>query len=381
MALDTVVLRSPYISEDNAVKIERSCIRREGVDLSSGEVLYQITTGMLSGSWDSRISIRVERERWEQDLRLRRPGETAPVVKVSTPPYLRLEGSVHKALLGHNIHGGPVGFQESVAWFIDTISSLVDVQLPDFRSCEVRRADIAEVYDLGSFEAVEEYFRGHRGVDYPRRELHAYGHNGLFAQGLTTAVKLYHKGVEFSKHDRKKLRKLLSASELFELQEYANRILRCEVEIKSHKLDYDFGHSPTVSEVSNAYLEGKHDTEMFRLLREGVHDMKQVRTAHAVRDRLFDLYNARLAGLLFGTWLQLSALGEETIKNKMQRASFYRHRKMIIDAGCSWHSTDVVLKNFSLVPQDFSPVRSDPRRLSIEAPLVSEKLSSYRVVS
>lgn len=377
--LDTIGLRSPFLSEKQAQKIEQACTRRQGVRMASGELLYSITTESLKGSWDSRISIKIERERWRKDFSQWEPGKRTPVCKMPCEPCIYVEASVHKALLGHNVCGGPVSFAISAAFLVDKLQDLLDCELPCVDTWEVRRIDVAEVYELPSYEAVEEFFRGVQLAEFPRRKVRKYDLTGFYVGGYSTAVKLYHKGPEFRHHDYKRLKQFMSLSELDDLQVKANRILRAEVEIKARKLEYDFGHPPLVKEISDAYLEKVHDSEMWKLLREGADEMKQVRTAYAVKNRLLDVYGSRLSSPLYGVWVEFSTLGEDVVKASMKRATFYKYRKLLVDAGVSWHATDVMLKNFSLVPEGFSPVRSDSRRLVVEAPQVVEKLARYRV--
>jgi hypothetical protein len=55
-------------------------------------------------------------------------------------------------------------------------------------------------------------------------------------------------------------------------------------------------------------------------------------------------------------------LGDEVTREQFPKASFYRHRKHLEEAGVSWRGTDVVVvANDSLLPVDFSPVRTDKR--------------------
>jgi II/X family phage/plasmid replication protein len=165
-----------------------------------------------------------------------------------------------------------------------------------------------------------------------------------------------------------------------ELQERANRILRLETSIKARKLAEDHGgEKPTVAQLTQEYLERVHDREITRLLKEAQTDMKTVRTHLEVSRRLSSMYSPELAGLLLGTWFKLSALGEKEVKRSMSKPTFYRQKKQLMDAGCSWNSTDVVLMEHSLIPRGFSPVRRDPRRLVEESSKVVESLTPFRV--
>jgi len=371
MAIDTIGLRSPYIAEELAKAIENECVRRQGLDLKTGEILYQITTGSLEGSYDSRISIKVMREEWKAVHK-------AQPIKVECKPYLYVEGSVHKALLGHNVQGGPKSFIPSCRWMVSLVEDLIGGQpLPDADMWEVRRVDTAEVFLLPSFDLVQEWFRGTNTADYPRRSVTRYGLSGIYAQGSTSVLKFYHKGPEFQKHDRRRLVKFMDSEKIFNLQEIANRTIRVELEIKTRKLEYDFGHSPLVREVTEDYLNGLLDKEVQRFLKEGAVEMKLVRNAVDVEKRLFSTYKPQLAGTLLGTWFKLSTLGEDYVKKSMTKPTFYRQRKQLVDAGISWKGTDVVLKKESSELDDFVPIRTDPHCIVLEFPEVQKQLSKF----
>ena len=366
--LDTVKLESPELGGRIAGEIERRCVRRTGVVLDSGDVLYEITAGSLAGSWDSRMSVRVMRERWTG------AGELQPCA-----PYVLLEGSVHKALLGHNVHGGPEGLQASCEWLLDDVGGRVGVKLPPASEWLVRRVDVAQVYELPDFAAVEEYVWGLNSAQYPRRSVARYGQESIFAAGRASAVKAYHKGLEFAKHDGKRLRGIMPDAEVLELQLRANRMLRWEVSVKAKKLDEDHSGKPSVSQVEDSYLEALHYREVRRLVREGEADVKTVRKHKDVRDRLLHQYNERKAGLLFGTWHQLVTLGEKETRRHMADRTYHRHKKELIDAGVSWIGSDVlVVPKVSSLPADFSPTKRDPRRVAGEDLEVTRKLAPFR---
>lgn len=372
MAIDTIGLASLPIDEDIVQRLEQECTLRQGVRLSSGEVLYEITTGELKGSYDHRICFRIERSRWQAVHK-------APPVRVPCAPYIYIEGSVHKAILGHNVYGGPVSFRAAAWWLIDSMTNLFQVELPVASFWEVRRIDVAEVYEFPSFEAISEYFRGLKAVDYPRRRVGFWDLTGLYWSGRTTTVKFYHKGPEFNKHDRPRLKKLFTLSELNELQIHANRLFRAEVEVKPEKLSYDFGQPPLVREVVDGYLYGIFDQEVDRVLKEG--DSKvvdKVREARAVQQRLHELYGSRMANTLFGVWVQLATLGPKALRTSMTRSTYYKYCGMLKDAGCSWDATDLVLKEHSLVPSGFSLRRGSPWHLSAEHPVITQQLDRYR---
>jgi len=406
--IDTIKLASPYLSEVDAQRIEQACVLRSAVEIATGDVQYALTTGSLLGSWDSRVSVRVEREEWVTELtwerrlastlparararrgaddgdyvvepeKLRRPRPV--VVKRPSLPYLVIEGSAHKALMGHNIYGGPLAPAITLAWFVDNVGERLGLRLPVSEDWRVERVDWAEVFELPSFEACEEYITGLNMAQFPRRQVVRYGGQSLMAPGRTTAFKAYHKGPEFLAHDRKRLRECgVEPEQIAALQERANCILRLETEIKSRKLADDFGHKPLVVELTRDYLEGVHDREAARLLKEARNDVETVRTNQEVSRRLHETYDARLANILFGTWMQLAALGEGELRKQVERGqvsrvTLYRHKKYLVDAGVSWNGADVYVCRHSHIPAGFSPVRRDKHRLTEESDEVKNTL-------
>lgn len=369
---DTIGIKSPYITREKAELIHKKCVRREGIDLSTGELIYQITTGSLEGSYDARISIRVDNKEWQvtekpTEMIIKHLGDIKSLKVpelIETEWFVYVEASVHKAMLGHNIYGGPTDIQESIDWLVNKVSELLEVDLPVYTDWQIRRVDIAEVFELESYEACKEWFSILTNTSFPRRQVYRFGDTGLYAKGSSTTVKFYHKGVEFLKHDRCRLKKLLSSSALCNLMEKADCIIRAEVEVKAKKLEYDFGYLPKVNELKDEYFKQLYDTEVKKLLKEGDESMKTVRRTKAVEMRLNKIYEERLAGILFGMWLRLSSVGEKAVKGSMSKATYYRNVKLLREAGVSWTGTDII-KTIELVPEDFSPISTDIRKLEI----------------
>ncbi|MBI5658035.1 MAG: replication protein [Nitrosomonadales bacterium] len=372
MGIDTVKLKSPPLGEKMVRRIEQNCKRWQQVDYT-GEILYQITKGELLGSWDSRISIRPMRE----DFIINDTGR--PVLRACAP-YIILECSAAKVFNGHNIYGNPVDFRATCQALIDRIAEILAVPLPKAARWTVRRVDWAENYAL-PFAAIQEFFEGIYTIQFPRRKASKYGDHAVYFPGSTTTVKIYHKGLEFAKHDNYRMKRFFALwhSQQFPskarecerwvrrkvaaLQRLANNRMRVEVEIHADKLDADFGHQPRVDEVNDEYLKGLHDREIRRLLREGKSGMDTVRLSKAVSERLSAIYGDTLGNLLHGFWCQLSTHGESECKKRYKQRTFYRNRKQLTDAGVSWHCTDVKLIRSvsSVLPIDFTPLRTDPR--------------------
>lgn len=389
MGLDTVRLKTPSMPRSIVDKIkaqgESYCRLRN----DTGELVWEVTRTNLQGSFDSRIMVKPMYE----DCTRSKNGkpEWHP-----SPPYLVIECSIAKAFHGHNVYGGIENLQEAAERLRDLLQGLLGIPLPHTRSWTVQRVDWAENFQL-PYQAVQEFFEGIYHVAFPRRKMQKYSNEAVFIPGTTTTIKLYHKGPEFEKHDRKRLYVVLrdlhqqnrpknaptdwahlqASRKVAALQRLANNRLRAEVEIHAEKLDYDFGHKPKVHEVSRDYLQEVFDKEISRLLREGREGVQTVRTSLAVRDRLDTRYSLELAGLLHGFWLNLATHGEEDTRKRHPRATFYRRRKQLVDAGVSWLATDMQLieRQGQMLPLDFSPVRANPRRC--QSPVRERPAFSY----
>lgn len=120
--------------------------------------------------------------------------------------------------------------------------------------------------------------------------------------------------------------------------------------------------SARMTDITDAYLEQLHEREITRLLREGKSDIKTVRRQIDVARRLNTHYGEVKGGHLLGFWMRLAGLGEDEVKRSTNRATFYRQRKQLVDAGVSWHNADVRPFDQGALPPDFTPIRTDPRR-------------------
>lgn len=377
MAIDTLKLKSPSFDASLARKIEAQCILRSGKDLATGEILYEITTGNLLGSWDSRISLKVMREEYESRGR-------GKIELVPCEPYLLLEGSVHKIFFGHNVYGGPTDFLRVARDFVCLTEDLLGVDLPLADWWEVRRVDWAEMFRL-SYVGIQEFFEGMSTCNFPRRKGQKYGMHSIYFPGTHCTLKLYHKGPDFQAHDARRLNvffkdyryqkfpqdEMIAANtkwakrKVEALQRLANNRLRVEAEIHADKLDYDFGHKPLVSEVTEDYLRSVYDKEMLKLMREGKSDMETVRESRAVKNRLVNIYGEGEGSNLFGFFMQLAGFGEEVVRQDYlfgRRPTFYRKRLKLEKAGVSWMGSNVhVIANEGALPRDFVPYRTDSR--------------------
>lgn len=393
MGIDTVKLSSPRIGEGLATLIEGCSQLRTGIDCTDGQILYEIFSGQIDGSFDSRISFKVARSEFVNI--------GGSLKEHPCDPYLVIECSVAKVFFGQNVYGSPTDIYywchrlvDVVGWILAMIYnvshggdyqlSLEDFQLPSADGWQVHRVDWAECYAL-SPEAIKEFFRTFSHVKYPRRQCLKYGTTGLYFPGSVTTLKFYHKGEEFKEHDYDRIKRNLAliatnkfngtdkqyeiplwvAKRLSALQRLANNRLRVEVEIKSRKLrDLFEGRLPYVYELTDEILQTAYDADVIKLLKEGESNMETVRNHEAVRARLISLYTKRSANSLLTFWMRLAAEGEDLVRIDYSKSQFYSNRKLLVDSGISWNASNLyILPEQTALPVGFAPLRRDPRRV------------------
>lgn len=348
--LDTISLTSPFLSEEVARKIEDISVQRSGIDFEVGELLYIFTTKDLRGSWDSNIHISVKRDRFESFLNPN-TGKNV-VVKVDCEPYLKVECSLHKFYLGHNILGGSDSIHYQVSGLIKFLEVEFNVGLPRYCSWTVSRIDYAMVYDLG--DNISSFFRGFSNVYYPRRSAHKYGDTGLYFPGTYTTLKLYDKHKEFLKNDRNRLKRFLPETKMVELIEMSKGILRIELEVKSRKLKHMYGNLPTVGDLEINDLRNQYKIELMRIFKMGEDKVKLYNNSSDVEKILFREYGTK-GYIYLGTWYRLSVNGYDLVKSAMPKSTFYRHINKLRDVGVSWNHTDVIVSDNDVVEFVFNP--------------------------
>ncbi len=358
--IDSLKLRSEPLSKAAVAAVveasERRCLFAPG-----GDLVWEITTGELVGSFDHRLAVRLRSDTLGRDC-------------------LEVEGSVHKHLLGHNVHGGPMDARPCGRYLVAALERHFGASFGDADSWEVRRVDVALPFDLGTEDAVEERINHEKFMvanttGKLKIQTHPTGWNTVRSKGGAVRLKCYAKGAELHKHDGKRLRR--SECDYADLLAQASRIIRYEVEF----------YGPLISKVTTGGRLGTLDSaglhhlaiwRMGEFLRENMGTINRVRTSQAVEKRLRDVYGIRLGGLLYGTWLKLATNGEENVRDSMNRATFYRQKKKLFEAGCVWVDTDVMrLELMSRVPSDFAISLSSPYYLGATAPQVDLALAPF----
>lgn len=370
--IDTCGWITPPIGPEVIDAVYKKSVVKSAYDCPEDKVLYEVVCCDLRNSADNRISVTLIDKQWS-----RLDFEHVPTLK-DCEYHLKIECSVHKQMLGHNCFGGSSDFQALTRWMYFKLWEILGVELPDYRYWLVYRIDAAEVYNLGSEQAVKDWFKLISNAEMSRREekKYTFGNTGYYVPGESTTLKMYHKGTEFKKHDKKRCRKFMDSDNLEMLERLAAPLLRIEVEIKTRKLKYDSfnswscskldkkrpddykGRLPMVCEITPDYINSVHDAEVLKVLKGFGEGMKAVRTKDAVETLLYEKYEPLKAGKLLGFWFRLAADGEKAVKTTMAKPTFHRWKNDLLAVGCTWLASDVVIAE-TKVPLDFRPLRTD----------------------
>lgn len=336
---DTIKIKSPIINNNLAFKIENECIVRSGLDMKSGEYIYCITSGTLTGTYDNRISIRV------LDDTVKYEGK-----------YVIIEGSINKLLFGHNIKGDSrlKDIDYCVRHLVSFVENSLGIMLPFYREWYVMRIDYSINYKIGHNNVVS-WFEQMNNIYYPRRRVIRHGLESIMFPGSTTTLKMYDKHKEYKAHDYKVL-KNINEEKADKLLFFSYGIIRIEVEIKKRKFEYDLNKkNPTVEDIESYNFNELYNNELKKIFKMG-EEMKICNDSIKVEKRLKNVYGDSLGDRLFSTWLKLSVFGYDKVKNTTSKSTFYRHIGQLKDAGVTWIDTDITVldnNNDNVIPIDF----------------------------
>lgn len=297
-------------------EISKNSIIKTSYHSNSGEIYYKIVNDRLEGSYSSSLSVRV--------------GEGAKY-KFINMYYLEIEGSFHKIVKGYNSHNGFYNLISISKRLIDIVSYTYNVELPDLKHWFLQRIDIAVCYDLKENRNVREYINNLSLCNYPRRNLKFYQDESIYMTGATTTLKIYNKLLEFKKHDIKKLR-----NTKFDIGKYLktiNGFIRFECEIKKKKLvDIYKSNYIRILEVNYKDLKEIWKVEFMKLIKMFENDLKIISDKKDIEKRLYTMYGARKASVLYNFYISIVVDGLREVKNRTSKSTYYRNIKELKNA-------------------------------------------------
>jgi len=161
--------------------------------------------------------------------------------------YIHFDFSIPKYIYRHNLNSYPLDSKDLHGDLKNFILGFImhefkmEVQL---KNIQIKRIDLCYNYEFESVKNKNLYkeilptifrsaFRENKILTYPNNDTVMY-------KTRDYSFKIYDKGVEFMKHDFKKLKGKIDAKELKKLVEKSAKTLRCELTFRERKISYDY---------------------------------------------------------------------------------------------------------------------------------------------
>ena len=144
--------------------------------------------------------------------------------------------------------------------FYPEICEYMNYQLPPYQEWPIYRLDLCYNWILGSEEEANQAMSFIQRIDYPRKQKYIYDTSVMY-KGSAYTIKFYLKGPEFRKNDFKKI----DINKAYNLQVWADKIVRFEVNLKRLQLTQvfelkkiyikDIFDDSVIQNVLNTYLQ------------------------------------------------------------------------------------------------------------------------------
>lgn len=308
--IDTIKIYAE-IDKETYDKIKSVSIVKNSIDYNNKIILYEIVNDHLDGSYDSKLSVRVD--------------SGVKYQFVDKGYCIEIEGSYHKIACGYNSHNGYCDLQFIVENLIQMVELAYNIELPPIENWYLQRVDIAVCYDLENQDNVKSYINSLSRCSYPRRNAKFFFDESIYLSGTTTTLKIYNKLLEFKKHDVKKFCK-----SKFNLDKYMKRIggfIRFECEIKKKMLKKVYNNEKHIKIINIKYEELKNiwKEEFMKLLKLVDSDLKIVRFREEVKERLNKLYKTSKANRLYNFYCAIQLNGLIDTKKNTSSSVYYRN--------------------------------------------------------
>lgn len=363
--IDTIDIYSEKISPElYAELLTKSVIKTARHQIEDKvHILYEFANCTYQNSYSSKILISLCTEKWIYNERLK------IAEKITCSPYLRIVGSLHKFFLGTNVFGGSDNLKYQVLFLLNSIEKdmeLINI-LPGYDSWFINRIDYAKIYNVGTQKNVLEYFNSLQNVKYPRSKTLYFEGESIYKGGRATSIKIYNKMAEYKRNDYKRWKKMH--------EEKANAILdasapliRCEVEIKKPKLQYDFKKQEIkLNEINKKYMDKIYKIEIYRMLNEG-EEMNKIKNNAQVRMILQNQLSSEMSRLVYGFYNDLCLNGYKAVKETLPKTTYYRYQKILKELGINYINHDI--KNENVVY--FNPLTAQSYDLDLICDLDTE---------
>jgi len=232
--IDTVGFKA-LIDYETFEKIKEKTRMTQRIDKETGEIEFEYDNGQTIHSNNYHIVYKISDEYWDyvssdDSLDSTEKSRKSQPHKKAGIPHVRLEFSIPKILLGHNLCSVSMGLIYDAMYLVKTaFEEKYECTLPNMPEWYCYRIDTCANYILSNEQEVRNYITYLQKLDYPRREPMKFGSSGIYFPSQQNTLKVYAKGPEFKKHD---MNRFVNVVEAYGLYEKAKNILRIEVEHK-----------------------------------------------------------------------------------------------------------------------------------------------------
>lgn len=341
--IDTIKIYTE-INKEIYDRIKSVSIVKNSIDNGKKQLIYEVVNDHLEGSFDSRLSVRVD--------------SGVKYQFVDFGYCIEIEGSYHKIVNGYNSHNGYCDLQFVAENLIQMVELSYSIELPNIEEWFLQRCDVAICYDLKKQQNVKSYINSLSRCSYPRRNAKFFYDESLYLSGTTTTLKIYNKMLEFKKHDLKKF----SNNKDFNLIEYLKNIegfirFECEVKKKMLKNLYNDKHIKIVN-VKYEDLKKVWCEEFMKILQFIKNDLDIVRGRQAVYERLNQLYKPYRANQLYYFYCSIQLNGLKDIKMNTSSSTYYRNIKDLKQAKIDFSQSYKIeeMEMFSFNPFEYKEV-------------------------
>lgn len=248
--IDTIKFLVPIDDEQVLNRIKSTSKQFESKDLKTGEVKFVFHTSEIKvGSYNKSINVRMVDNLYHKGV----------YIEFSIPKYAK----------GNNVEMiFPSELPAILEKFQQQANTQLDTTLPHFSTWQIFRIDLCYNWIFKTKAETETIMGFLQRLDYPRKEKETHNITGVTFKGSAYRVKFYLKGPEFKVHDFKELNEEEKTSDkTLGLLEWADKVVRFEVEFKKNFLKGIFGYNKVfvehviddeqIEEILRYYLKDK----------------------------------------------------------------------------------------------------------------------------
>lgn len=239
--LDSIWIRSPFISELDATGIEKYLKSRLLVENISGSILSEFVSETIkvdSATHASYVRVELRRTYFKEGLQTK-DGRKTPPVELPCDPYLYLNFSLPKYLFGQNVILNNYDIWDC-QHVLNGLEAYLGVKLPSISKWYVQQFDFSQCYKFTEEEQRDYIHSLSFGVFSRRNKHHSSTDTSLLWVGSIGVTKIYMKGAEQRANNKKKLIQNFGLEWTWEFLQFCDNILRLEVNFKKQGIKTRF---------------------------------------------------------------------------------------------------------------------------------------------